>query len=140
MTSAVVSGLSTRESIDLLTHLARVLLREVLDQQRDVFATFVQRWKTDRKNIKTIVQIAAKLFLFHQLFEIAISRSHEPYIDTLGARASQPFVGVFLQRAQEFRLQLSGISPTSSRNRVPRSANSRRPARCMFAPVKAPRS
>src|SRR6185436_264618 len=67
---------------------------------------FAQRWKTNRKNIKTIVQVAAKLFLFHQLFEIAVGRSHEPYIDILSARAAQPFVGVFLQRAQEFRLQL----------------------------------
>src|SRR5262249_23531777 len=55
---------------------------------------------------QAIVQIAAKLLLRHQLFQIAISRSDQPYIDILRPRAANSFEGVFLNSPQEFRLQL----------------------------------
>src|SRR5262249_2490742 len=60
--------------VDLLIRSARVLLREVLDQQGNVFATFTQWRNADREHIQTIIQVGAKTLLFNQTFQIAISR------------------------------------------------------------------
>ena len=48
---------------------------------------------------------------------------------TLVLFLAHPLECPFLQHAQQLALEVSGISPTSSRNRVPPSATSNRPAR-----------
>src|SRR5262249_8107926 len=84
----------------------RVFLSKVLDQKRNVFESFPQRWNANREHIQSIIQILTKLLLVHHLFQIAISRSYQTHINILRPRAANSFVGVFLNGTQEFRLQL----------------------------------
>ena len=69
--------------------------------------------------------------------EVAVRRGDQPDVDTARPRAAQPFELALLEDAQELGLQIEGMSPTSSRNSVPRCASSRRPIRLIGAGERA---
>src|SRR5262249_13903301 len=60
----------------------------------------------DRKNIQTVIQIAAELLLFNHLREVGVSCSHDSHVHAQGARTPQAFELLFLKHAQQFRLQI----------------------------------
>src|SRR5258705_12609816 len=94
-----------RHYVDSFAHPARVLLREVLYKQGNVFTTFTQGRNTDWEHVQAIVKITPELSLRHHLFQIAISRRHQSYVNAFGPRTTHPLVHALLQGAQEFGLQ-----------------------------------
>ena len=58
------------------------------------------------KNIQPVVEVAAKLFFPDHLFQIAMSRGHNPNVNFLRSRTAQPLEFSLLQDAKKFRLQL----------------------------------
>src|SRR5580700_7290152 len=96
---------------DLLVHEAAVLLRKVADQQWNILRALTQRWDADRKDIQTIVQIAAELAILHHFFQVAIGGCYQSNVDFLGSVAAQPFKLTLLQSAQQFGLDLERNVP-----------------------------
>ncbi len=69
-------------------------------------AALAQRRIENRKHVEAVVQVAPELLVGDHLGEIAVGRRDEPDVDADGAVAAQPLELLFLQHAQEFRLQL----------------------------------
>jgi hypothetical protein len=70
-----------------------------------VFATIPQRRQGDRENIQTIVQVAAKFLTVHHSLEVPVRSCDEAYVYAMGPTTSKPFEFLFLQNAEELRLQ-----------------------------------
>ena len=117
------------------------ILHEVAHQQRHVFRALAQCRNVNRKNIQAVVEVAAKVALGDQLWQIAIGRGHHADVDALRAIAAQAFEFLLLQHAQQFRLQLQ----RDVADFVQKQACRDRPIRIgrfsgSCAPVNAPRS
>src|SRR5712692_5024717 len=78
---------------------------KMCDQVRDVFAARAQGWQEDRENVQAIVEVAAKCGSLYHVGQIAISRSHEPNVHVVSARAAQALKLLFLQHAEKLALQ-----------------------------------
>src|ERR1700756_2760074 len=74
-------------------------------QGRNVLATFSQRRQKHWKYIQAKVQVAAKLSISYHCRQVLMRRSYKPDIDSMGPTAPQAFELLFLQYAQQFRLQ-----------------------------------
>ena len=86
-------------------------LREVADQQRNIFAPLTQRRHGDGEDIQPVKEVAAKLAFRDHLCQVAIGRRDHADVDTDGARAAQPFEFLFLQNAQQLGLEFEGDVP-----------------------------
>ena len=92
--------------VDRFVEAGRVLSNEVFDQSGNVIRALAQGRKKDRDDIEAIVQVGAELACRHQLSEILIGRSHDAHVDAYRPPAAQSLELLFLQSAQELRLQL----------------------------------
>ena len=110
----------------------------MLRQQRNVLLAFAQRGDLNRKDIETVIKVFPEPARGHVLLQIPVGGGDDAHIGAPGAVFADPLITLFLQRPQQFALQFQGTSPISSRNSVPPSAVSKRPARSLIAPVKAP--
>jgi hypothetical protein len=110
------------------------------DQSRNVFPALPQRWQWDRKNIQTVIEIAAKFVALHHVNQISVGRSYKPNVHLVSPSAAQALEFLFFKTRSSLGCSPGGRSPTSSRKSVPLSANSKRPTFCAIAPVKAPLS
>jgi hypothetical protein len=90
---------------NLLIHTRRKLANEVPHQKRNVFRTLPQRRKCDRKHIEAVKQIRAEPPLSNHLGQILIRGCHNTNVNPDGAVASEPLKFLFLENAQELRLQ-----------------------------------
>src|SRR5882762_8074837 len=97
-----------RNGFNLLAHPKRVLLREVLHQQRNVFTSFAQGRNPYWENVQAVVEVAAELSIRHHFFQITISCRHQSCVNALRSGAAHPLVSALLQCAQEFRLEFKG--------------------------------
>jgi hypothetical protein len=77
----------------------------MLHEWRNVFASIPQGRQRDRKYIQAIVQIAAKFSALYHPLEVLVSRGDQTYVDAMRAPAPEPFEFLFLQNAEELRLQ-----------------------------------
>jgi hypothetical protein len=127
-----------RDLFDRLTHRIAEFLDEGPGQHRDVLAPLPQRRHFDRKHVEPIKQILPELAFLHGLRERPIGGGDHAPIDPDPLGAAQTLRLALLKHALQFRLQLEGSSPTSSRKIVEPSAISKRPACRASAPVKAP--
>src|SRR6201993_972512 len=91
--------------MDLATHPAAMNLDKMVHKRRNVFAAIAQRRQQNRKHVQTVIEIAAKFTLVRHLHEIAIGGSHQPNIDLVSPGAAQALELLFLQNAQQLRLQ-----------------------------------
>src|ERR1700730_5660287 len=71
----------------------------------NVFWALPQRWQQKRKDIQTIVEIAAKVAPLHHLRQIPIRCSNKPNVHFVSPGAPQTLKLLFLQDAQQFGLQ-----------------------------------
>src|SRR5271169_6007327 len=74
-------------------------------QGRDVSAACPQWWQQDRKNIQTVVKVAAELRLLHHVRQISVSCGDQPNVDLVGSSTTQALELLFLQYPQQFGLQ-----------------------------------
>src|SRR6266446_1365254 len=91
--------------VDLSTHPAGIDLHKVFHQRPNVFTARPQRRKRDRKNIQTIVEIAAKFVSFHHFNQISMGRSYEANVHLVSPAAPQALELLLLQNTQQFWLQ-----------------------------------
>ena len=94
-----------RNHIDWFLHAFGVSLREVSNKERNILFTFPQRRNHDRKDVKPVVEIVAKLVVGNLLREICIGGGHHPHIHVYRFSASQAFKFLFLEDAQELGLE-----------------------------------
>ena len=104
----------------------------------NVIAAISERRQLERKNAQPVVEVAPKVPGLYLLAEIpdwspAITRTLTLRVASSPTRSKLPSWST----RSSFAWSANGISPTSSRNRLPPSANWKRP-RSRIAPVKAP--
>ena len=92
--------------VNCLEHSSCGLLDKIPCQERNVSRTFPQGRDLDGKNIQAIVEIAAKLLVQNHSFQVAMSRGHDAYVDSLRPRASQALKFPLLQDTEKLWLQL----------------------------------
>jgi len=88
--------------------------------------------------MQTIVEILAKRALLDHRQQIAVRRRHQADVGAQRARGAEALEGVLLQHAQELGLQLEGEVADFIEEQRPPLASSKRPRRCVMAPVNAP--
>src|SRR5580700_3268396 len=92
--------------LNRLAHSSCGLLYKMLHQQRNILRAFPQGRNVDRKHIQSIIEVAAKLLFQNHSFQVAMSRGHDAYVDSLRPRTSQALKFPFLQDAEKLWLQL----------------------------------
>ncbi len=65
-----------RNRLNFLLHLFCKFLREITDQERDIFVAIPQGWDTDRKNVQAVKQVAAKLARHNHFLQLAVRGGH----------------------------------------------------------------
>src|SRR5580692_11551026 len=74
-------------------------------QRSNVFAAIPEGRQRDRKNIQTIVQVAAKFPTVYHSLEVPVRRGDEAHVYAMGTTTSETFELLFLQNTEEFGLQ-----------------------------------
>ena len=87
-------------------HAPRIFLREITHQHGYIFSALTQGRNHYRKNVETIVKVAAELLLGNQTRQVGIGSSDEANIHALRARAAEALELLFLQNTQQFWLEL----------------------------------
>ena len=111
---------------------------KVFGECGNVIAAISERRQLQRKNAQPVVEVPPKVPGLYLLAEIPtgppeITRTLTLRVASSPIRSKLPFWST----RSSFDWSANGISPTSSRNRLPPSANWKRP-RSQIAPVKAP--
>ena len=70
-----------RDLFDLAAIFVGVLLQEMRDEQRDVFASPAQRRQCDRDDVEAIVEIFTESLLGHQLVQVGIRGGDDADVD-----------------------------------------------------------
>jgi len=129
-----------RDHLDTAIRARGKLGDEVIDERIDILWPRTERRDRDRKYIQAVVKIVTEASLIDHHGEVPIRRGDQTDVDVDRPGSPETLELVFLQHAQELRLQLERNLATSSRKIVPPSASSNRPILCAIAPVNAPRS
>ena len=95
-----------RNRLDGAAHPLGVFLREVADEQGDVFFSLAQRRNCQWKDMQPVLEIAAELALVDHLLELAVGGGDETDIHPNGAVAAEPLEFLLLDGAQQLGLQL----------------------------------
>src|SRR5712672_2069040 len=90
----------------LTVHVLPSGAKEMPDQQRDVGASFPERWNVNGKDIEPIEQVAAKLPGGDGLSQVAVGRRDHPHVDPDRLVAADALEFPFLQYAQQGHLRL----------------------------------
>jgi hypothetical protein len=93
---------------DLLLHAASICLCEIAHQEGNVLGPFPQRWNADGKHVQPVIKIAAELAIFDHSLQVAVGGRDQSNIHFLGTRTAQALKLPFLERSQQFRLDLDG--------------------------------
>src|SRR5262249_2185887 len=90
---------------DVFFHEARVFLRKVTHEQRNIARASAQRRHANRKDVQAIIQIGAKLPVLDHLDEVGIRPGDQAHIDLQRLGAPQALELLLLENAQELGLQ-----------------------------------
>src|SRR5262245_47678963 len=82
----------------------RILLKEVIREQKQIGLSFPQRRNENREDIQAIVKVLAELSIRDRLFEILVGGRDEPDIGTDRLGSADAFELSFLQDAQKLHL------------------------------------
>jgi hypothetical protein len=91
--------------LDTAPHLARVLVDEVLDQERDVLATLAERGENEARDVEAVVEVEAEALVGDRLLQILVRRRDDPHVDRHGLVVAEAADLAFLDRAQQLRLE-----------------------------------
>src|SRR5258706_4833405 len=81
-------------------------LVEMLDQQRNVFQAFAQRWHLERNYVEAKEQIAAESSLLDLFIQTLVGGGDYAYIDTDRRVTADGFKALLFQHAQNLRLHV----------------------------------
>ncbi len=112
---------------------------KVIGQQHHVVAAFPQGRQEDRDDVEPVVEVLAKAPLGYFDLQVAVGGGHDADVNLFwGRRRPRVRIPSLWITRRIFTCKLRSISPISSRNTVPPSASSKRPARERMACVNAP--
>ena len=86
----------------------RILLQEVLDEQRNIFAALAQRRQVKRDHVQTVEQILAERAFAHHLPQIDVGRGDDAHVDVHLLHAAEMHELAILQHAQYLGLRVHG--------------------------------
>jgi hypothetical protein len=95
-----------RNGLNALLHFTRVTQNKIVHQQRNILAPVAKRKDLNRKNIQPVKKVFAELIVSYHALQIAMRCGNQANVHANGLRTPQSFKLVFLQSAQQFRLQL----------------------------------
>src|SRR5208282_2767231 len=98
----------SRDRPDALLHTAGEARDKKVHQQLNVFAPFAQRRDFDGKHPQPVKKVLAKLIIADHAFQIAMRGRNQTNINVDGLCTTEAFKLLFLQGAQQFRLQIHG--------------------------------
>ncbi|MGA9793499.1 MAG: hypothetical protein WBQ43_22645, partial [Terriglobales bacterium] len=98
----------SRDRPDALLHTAGEARHKKVDQELNVFASFAQRRDFNGKHPQPVKKVLAKLIIADHALQIAMRGRNQTHINLDGLCTSEAFKLLFLQRTQEFRLQIHG--------------------------------
>src|SRR5271170_7315894 len=73
-----------------------------------VLGAVPQRRSRNWENLQTIVKIAAEKLVAHHLRQVSVGRGHQADVNRDGSGTAESLEGFFLQRPEEFGLQIQG--------------------------------
>ena len=91
--------------LDRLAELARILLDEVIDEQRDVLAPLVQRRHRDLDHVQPVVEILAEAPGRHLVLQAPVRRADDAHVDALIVGVADAAEGLLLDQAQHLHLE-----------------------------------
>ena len=109
-----------------------------IDKQRDVFLALPERRDRDGENVEPVEQVLPEPAIADLFLQVPVGGRDDPHIDLDGAGLPSRSNSPSWMTRSSLVCSSSGISPISSRNRVPPSANSKRPICRASEPVNAP--
>ena len=80
----------------------------MLDERRNVFASFAQQRELDGDNVQAMEQIFAEFPFANHRFEVAVRGGHDAHVHGDGAVAADALDFALFEHAQEFRLHVQG--------------------------------
>jgi hypothetical protein len=98
------------------------------------------RRQREWQHVQAIKQILSEAAGPDFIFEVAIGCGDDADVDFDVLRPPDPLERLLFEDAEQLACSAGTISPISSRNTVPPSADSNKPRFCCRASVKAPRS
>ena len=104
----------------MLVHGARILVQEMIDEQRDVLLALAQRRQRDAENIQAVVKVGAEGSLFDQRRQILVGGGDgaEIHFDRLVAAHARDLL--FLEDAQQVGLSFQAdVGNLVEKNRAP---------------------
>ena len=93
-----------RNAFDSLVHAPGKLLREMADEQGDIFGTLAQGRNTNGKHVQPIEEVGTEFLLLYHGCQIAVRRGDQTSVRAERARAAEAFKFPFLQNAQQLWL------------------------------------
>src|ERR1043166_3365582 len=81
-------------------------LQEVIDEQRNVFATVAERRDAELDDAQAIVEVLAKTSGFGRGLEVLVGGGDEPDVDTNRLISPAPLERLLLDRSEHLRLRL----------------------------------
>ena len=81
------------------------LLREILDQPRDVVAAVSQRRQRDVEAVEPVIQIEPERAELHRFVEVLVRRGDDSHIGRHRRVAAEPLELLLLKKSQRFRLR-----------------------------------
>src|SRR5262245_30306385 len=100
-----------RDHIDAAVHAAGKLADEVIDENVDVLRPLTEGRYRDREDVEAVVEIVTEAALFDHPGEIPVRRRDHTDVDVDRPCAAEALELVFLQHAQELRLQVERDLP-----------------------------
>ena len=94
------------------------------DQQRDVACPFGERGQVDREDGEAVEEILAEAAGVDRGVDVAMGGGDDAHVDRDLAAAADPLHRPSSSTRSSFTCMSAGMSPISSRNRVPPSASS----------------
>ncbi len=97
-----------RNHLDLPVHPVSEHVHKISHQQSQVFGALAQRRNRNWKHVQAIIQILPELVLRHHLSQVVMGCRDQPHVGANRLPAAQALEFMFLQHAQQLRLQLRG--------------------------------
>ena len=113
-------------------------IQEIIDQQRDVFASLAQRGQLQGHDVQPVIKILAKVAIGDGILQVAIRGAEHADIHLNGFVAAQSLEGLLLQESQDLGLDQQGNIADLIEKDLPPSACWNFPMRCVGGAGKSP--